>query len=208
MASNPQCCLSLIEWKQYFSDLIDRGTPEDLLKASIFFDFRGLAGQQEWANDLRRHVMSRIRNTPRFIHQCVENSRAFSVPLNWHGGLQGVRHGNECVINIKLTGTALVVDAARIMSLAKGVTATRTVERLHAAAVELNVPETDYKSWITAFEYLQMLRLQRQIQPDVDGINANQINLESLNLVDKRMLKVAFSAVRHLQQRISFDDLR
>lgn len=208
MASNPQCCLTLTEWKQHFSDLIDRGTPEDLLKAAIFFDFRGLAGQQEWVTDLRHHVMLRIKSTPKFIHQCVENSRAFSVPLNWHGGLQGTQHGHENLINIKLSGTAMVVDAARIMALAKGITATRTVERLHEAALKLNIPETDYKSWITAFEYLQMLRLQRQIQLDAEGLNANQINLESMNSVDKRMLKVAFSTVRNLQQRLLFDDLR
>jgi CBS domain-containing protein len=128
--------------------------------------------------------------------------------LNWHGGLQGTQHGHENLINIKLSGTAMVVDAARIMALAKGITATRTVERLHEAALKLNIPETDYKSWITAFEYLQMLRLQRQIQLDAEGLNANQINLESMNSVDKRMLKVAFSTVRNLQQRLLFDDLR
>jgi CBS domain-containing protein len=42
MASNPMWCLSLEEWKRAFSSWISNGTPESLLHASIFFDFRSL----------------------------------------------------------------------------------------------------------------------------------------------------------------------
>jgi hypothetical protein len=40
MASNPDCCLSVSEWEERFARWIDRGSPEDLLKASIYFDLR------------------------------------------------------------------------------------------------------------------------------------------------------------------------
>ena len=45
MARNPRWCLSLPEWERVFAGWIDRGDPESLLAASIFFDFRPLWGR-------------------------------------------------------------------------------------------------------------------------------------------------------------------
>ncbi|MDH2915373.1 MAG: DUF294 nucleotidyltransferase-like domain-containing protein, partial [Gallionella sp.] len=53
MASNPKWCLSLEEWKSAFSNWISGGSPEALLHASIFFDFRALYGEHSLAEDLR-----------------------------------------------------------------------------------------------------------------------------------------------------------
>jgi len=45
MGSNPQWCLSLEEWQRTFADWLFRGDAPVLLNASIFFDFRALAGE-------------------------------------------------------------------------------------------------------------------------------------------------------------------
>src|SRR5665811_2171366 len=56
MASNPQWCLSLEEWRGIFLNWITNGAPEALLHASIFFDFRSLYGAhalaEEWCLSL------------------------------------------------------------------------------------------------------------------------------------------------------------
>ena len=44
MAMNPSWCLTSREWCERFDDWIEHGGPQDLLHASIFFDFRALAG--------------------------------------------------------------------------------------------------------------------------------------------------------------------
>jgi len=49
MASNPQWCLSLDEWKEQFSSWIRVPQPEALLNATIFFDFRPLFGKADLA---------------------------------------------------------------------------------------------------------------------------------------------------------------
>ncbi len=54
MAGNPKWCLSLEEWKSAFSGWIGGGSPEALLHATIFFDFRALYGAQHLAEDLRQ----------------------------------------------------------------------------------------------------------------------------------------------------------
>src|SRR6185503_7617506 len=43
MAGNPECTLSLREWRDAFSGWVNNPAPEALLKATIFFDFRPVA---------------------------------------------------------------------------------------------------------------------------------------------------------------------
>src|SRR5690606_36233524 len=56
MASNPKWCLPLAKWQALFDGWIDRGDPQSLLNASIFFDFRALAGDSTLASSLRERV--------------------------------------------------------------------------------------------------------------------------------------------------------
>ena len=53
MASNPQCCLTVQEWGQRFGDWMERGAPQDLLRASSYFDLRPLLGNASLASALR-----------------------------------------------------------------------------------------------------------------------------------------------------------
>jgi CBS domain-containing protein len=208
MASNPACCLTLAQWRQRFAHWIEQGSPQDLLKASVFFDFRALAGRADWLGDLGVQVRHQAMQTPRFIQQWVHNHLRMSVPLNWHGGLQTQRQGDREVIDIKLSGTAIVVDAARILAFAQGIEATSTTERLERASARLGIPEDEYRGWITAFDYLQSLRLRQQLRPGSSHANANCLTIDALDQVDKRILKVSFAAIRTLQQRLSLDYVR
>ena len=56
MARNPECCLSRGEWLERFAGWIEGGAPEDLLKASIFFDLRPLVGERALAQPMRELV--------------------------------------------------------------------------------------------------------------------------------------------------------
>jgi len=209
MASNAPCCLTLAQWSARFAQWIEQGSPEDLLKASVFFDFRALAGRADWLEQLGGQVRQQALQTPRFIAQWVRNHLATSVPLNWHGGLEARRDedGHE-VIDIKLSGTALLVDAARILAFAQGIDAVSTVERLERASARLGIPESEYRGWVTAFDFLQLLRLRHQLQPGLDPRKANRLRLDALNQVDRRVLKASFAAIGSLQQRLQLDYVR
>lgn len=208
MASNPECCLTLAQWRERFSHWIEQGSPQDLLKASVFFDFRALAGRADWLNDLGARVRQQAMGTPRFIAQWVHNHVQMSVPLNWHGGFQTHRQGDHEVIDIKLSGTAIVVDAARILAFSQGIEAASTRQRLERASVKLAIPEREYRGWITAFDHLQSLRLRQQLRAGRSRALGNCLVVDELDLVDKRILKVSFSAIRTLQQRLSLDYVR
>ncbi|MFM2449916.1 MAG: hypothetical protein RIS44_2366 [Pseudomonadota bacterium] len=205
MSSNPDCCLTADEWTQRFSRWIEQGSPDDLLRASIYFDLRPVSGQMALALPLRDMLSSVPAQLPRFIKQLADNVLRNRAPLNWLGAVEtSVIEGVE-TIDLKHHGTALFVDAARLYALALGCPAVNTRERLLQVANALNVPTAESESWVAAFEFLQMLRLRRQFDAASHGAGANQVAVDALNNMDKKALKESLRVARSLQQRIQLD---
>lgn len=205
MASNPACCLTLSEWQQRFAHWIDRGTPQDLLNASIYFDFRRLTGQAALSDRLRASVTQRARGNPRFLRQLALNGLAQSAPLNWLGQIDTTEVDGQSTLDLKLQGTAIFVDVARLYALAQGVVATGTRERFEAVGPLLGVPEPEHQAWVGGFEFLQMLRLRAQLDGTAVGGNPNRIAINHLNDIDRRILKETLRVLRALQQRARLD---
>jgi len=206
MASNPQCCLTMDEWHQRFEDWMERGAPEDLLKASIYFDLRPLVGQEELIRTLRELMVSKAAALPRFIKQMADNSLRNRVPLNWLGAMETQDVEGRGMINLKLHGTAIFVDVARLYALAHGIAQTGTRERFEALGPVLKAQPHESQAWIASFEYLQMLRLQVQMsQPEGPPDQANMIELATLNDIDRRILKESLRVARGLQQKMELD---
>ena len=213
MASNPECCLTQAEWLVRFENWIERGAPEDLLKASIYFDLRALAGDMTLAKPLREFVVLHGGRTPRFVKQLAENALRNAPALNWHGGIDTKAADGRELVDLKFHGAAIYVDAARLFALAHGVPATGTRERIDAAAAAMGVPAREAQAWVTGFEYLQMLRLRVQLALDDAAVRAgavgpNMIDVGTLNDIDHRMLKESLRVARSMQQRIELDYLR
>ena len=137
MGSNPQWCLSQEEWKRTFSGWVMHGTPEALLHASIFFDFRALYGAQHLADDLRAWLVRIAGDNPRFLHQMAENALRNRPPL---GVMRDFVVGKEHTLDLKVNGVTPFVDAARIFSLAAGVTHTSTIQRLRSKRTQIEHP--------------------------------------------------------------------
>lgn len=214
MASNPACCLTQREWMARFADWIDRGAPEDLLNASIYFDFRALAGCATLTQPMRELVSQQAGRNARFMKQMAENALRNGPALNWRGGIDTQSHAGREVVDLKFHGTAIYVDAARLYALAHGVSAGNTRDRFEAVAPLLGVPSQEAEAWIGGFEYLQLLRLQVQLSRDrppavnsSDG-NPNLIDVAALNDIDRRVLRESLRIARRLQQRIQMDYLR
>jgi len=216
MASNPDCCLTGDEWALRFADWIEHGAPEDLLQASIYFDFRPLAGNAALLQPLQATVHSGGAMPPRFIKQLAQNALLRRVPLNWRGAIDARPRDGQHLLDLKMNGTAIVVDAARLFALAHGVAATGTRERLAAAAQAMNVPARESQAWISGFEFLQLLRLRVQLQrqagsaaeslrPADPDANPNLLDIDSLDELDLRLLKETLRVARGLQQRMELD---
>ncbi|MCM2252949.1 MAG: DUF294 nucleotidyltransferase-like domain-containing protein [Ramlibacter sp.] len=202
MAGEPGCCLTLSQWRARFAHWIEYGAPQDLLNASIYFDLRPLAGDERLATVLQGEVQQAAQATPRFLKQMALNALGRGVPLTWLGGF---RPDDGATIDLKLQGTALFVDAGRLYGLAQGTGALATGDRLERAGHQMGLAPTEYRAWITAFEFLQLLRLRVQLAGDAPAGPPNRVRLASLNDIDRRILKECFRSARQLQQRLRMD---
>ncbi|HET9977084.1 MAG TPA: DUF294 nucleotidyltransferase-like domain-containing protein [Burkholderiaceae bacterium] len=214
MASNPDCCLTQAEWMARFADWIDHGAPEDLLNASIYFDFRPLAGDAALTRPMRELVTTQAARNARFMRQMADNALRNGPALNWRGGIDTQDDGAQAVVDLKLHGTAIYVDAARLYALAHGIAATGTRARFEAVAGAMGAPPHEAEAWVGGFEVLQMLRLQVQLERarreavDAADGNPNLVDVAALNDIDRRVLKESLRVARRLQQRIRLDYLR
>ena len=181
MARNPRWCLTLEEWRRVFEGWIHNTDPQALLGASIFFDFRPLAGDARLAGALRDWVLPQTKENPVFCRALAQSALETRPPL----GLLADFTADE--IDLKAAGARPFVDAARVLALAAGAPATGTAERLRTAR------ET---AAVEAFHYVQTLRLKA---------GGNRVRAGDLNTIDRRVLKEAFRQGALLQQRIRLD---
>jgi CBS domain-containing protein len=72
----------------------------------------------------------------------------------------------------------------------------------------LGIPADEYRGWITAFDYLQSLRLRHQMGLTDPAQPPNLVPVDTLDQVDRRVLKASLAAVRTLQQRLGLDYAR
>lgn len=202
MAGEPGCCLTLAQWRARFAHWIEHGAPEDLLNASIYFDLRPLAGDEALGQALLADVLPSAQRTPRFLKQMAMNALDHGAPLGWLGGIATDARGT---IDLKLQGTAIFVDAARLYALAHGVPATNTRERMEGAGEAMGLPPAEYQAWVGAFEFLQLLRLRVQLEGGPPQAEPNRIEVGQLNDIDRRILKECLRAARLLQERLRLD---
>jgi CBS domain-containing protein len=207
MASNPECCLSLEEWKERFTRWVDQGNPEHLLKATIFFDFRPLYGDSVQLEPLRNWLLEQTEKNSRFRRQLAQNAMNFRPPLGLFGEFR-LAHGGEHAhtLDLKVQGLTPFVDAARIIALALRIGETNTEERLKAAAERKLLPQADVDAWLEAYHYIQLLRMRTHRQQAKEGkVLSNRLNPDTLNELDRRILKEAFRQGRKLQNRLALE---
>jgi CBS domain-containing protein len=207
MASNPQCCLTFDEWRQRFATWMEHGTPEHLLKASIYFDFRVLEGDPAPAEALRHWVHQRVAQVPRFLRQMTENAMSISPPLGLLRDFDvesGGKHDKS--LNLKLRGATPFVDSARILALGRGVGETNTLARLRGAARDGSIAASEVEGWCDAYAFVQLMRMRRHQAQTRAGVPLdNFLDPTTLNDLDRRVLKEAFRQARKLQSFVAME---
>ena len=207
MARNPECCLSLNEWKARFSRWVDQGTPDHLLKATIFFDFRAIDGPDQPLESLRRWMLEKIPGTPRFLRLMAENALRNRPPLGLVRDFVVSGSGEHPnTIDLKIHGLTPFVDGARILSLAHGIDETSTLGRLAALSRAGHITAGEEAAWRDAYTYIQLLRVRHHREQHRAGVETdNFVDPDALNELDRRILKEAFRQARKLQSRIQLD---
>jgi CBS domain-containing protein len=199
--------LSLSEWKQKFASWTDQPDPQALLNASIFFDFRPVCGPHPCVTELRNWLSQKARYANRFLSLMALNAMHNDAPLGLVRDFVLSRKGDHPhTLDMKINGIQLFVESARVMALAQGALPTHTIERLEYVAQTLGIPETELTAWRDAFFVVQRLRLHLNVQQAEKNLPVNNfLDPDSLNTIDRNLLKDSLKQARQLQSRLARD---
>lgn len=208
MARNPECCLSLREWRARFQRWMRATTPENLLNASIYFDFRPVWGPAEGAESLRAWLLPAAADNGLFRRHMASNALRNAPPL---GGvfrdfrLSGAG-AEENTLDLKVNGVTPFVDAARILALGRGIGETNTVARITGVAKAGGISPADAEAWIAAYDYIRVLRMRLNEEQSRRGESlGNRVDPARLNDLDRRILRESFKEARRLQQKVAIE---
>lgn len=204
MADNPSWNQPLSVWRDRFTKWILTPGPEALLRAAIFFDFRGLAGTLSLAEELRAHLNRTMRNQSVFFARLAGTVTVNRPPLGLFGGItvEGKgEHKNQ--LNLKINALGPIVDIARLSALEAGIPQTGTLARLAALRVNHPLLGRFGEELGQAFEFLSVLRIQHQLQQLEGGVAVdNFVDPETLSTFEKKSLKDAFRLISRVQDLI------
>ena len=207
MASNSKWCRPLSTWKEYFSKWIHTAEPEDLLRSSIFFDFRGAYGQLEIIDDLRNYLFTSLVGWSGFFRHLTENALYFKPPIGFFRNFVVESKGeHRDAFDIK-HAMMPIVDLARIYALHNNIEETNTLERLYQAYMKDILNWKEYNEIQQAYSFLMQLRFVRQVTAviDEDAKPDNYINPKKLSSIEQTMLKEIFKKIENFQTKLSFD---
>jgi CBS domain-containing protein len=203
MASNPELCLTLDEWKAKFSKLVASTTPENLLNSTILFDIRAVWGDEDTVAELQEHLVKKIANNTLCQKMLATSALRNRPPLNMFGQFTTKKSKAGRVIDLKTQGLSPFIEGLRILAIANGIVIPNTMERLAALVALKNVNEQDAAAWTEAYSFIQTIRMKHHYEQSKSGVPPSNLVLpETLNPLDKRILKEAFRQAQRLQQKL------
>jgi len=201
MANNPQWRQPLRVWLQYFHDWIARPQPKALMLSSIFFDLRAVYGEETLFHQLQQSISIQSRKNQIFLAYMVANALTHRPPLGFFRHFALIHDGkHDDTFDIKHRGIVPIIDIARVLALAGGITEVNTRQRLQAAA-KAEILSTEMKENLQdALEFIATLRIQHQVWQMRQGhLPDNYLPPTRLSQLERKHLKDAFKVIQTMQ---------
>jgi CBS domain-containing protein len=204
MATTDKWRQPLAKWRTYFDGWIQEPQPKALMHSSIFFDMRHLHGDDDLTRRLRADVLDQCKNNSIFLASMTVNALKFEPPLGFFRQFVLEKRGDHAdTLDLKHNGVVPAVDIARIHTLARGIDAVNTKERLDALETSGGIAASDAANLRDAFEFISMVRLRHQAQQIRAGKEPdNFVPPDSLSDFERRHLKDAFKVVSRMQSAL------
>lgn len=207
MATNDQWRQPLSVWRSYFHQWITTPNGQALLNASIFFDLRCLYGDCSLLETLQNDFLAKTKAQTLFQAFMAANALSHRPPIGFFRSFVLDKESvdsDEKGMDMKKRGVVPVIDLARVYTLAGGLHAVNTWERLDAIAASNGINQVNIDDLKDAFEFISMVRLQHQAKQIERGQKPNNyVPPEELSALERRHLKDAFEVVSNLQDFMS-----
>lgn len=214
MAQHEKWCRSLDEWKEAMADWFRRPTPEKLLDAHTFLDFRPLTGALHLSETLRDWVTSEVKTHPLFLRELAQDAMRSSVgdlprPVFFSAIARWLRRKNlpgnwisPDRLDIKKDATAPVVAWSRVLALMNGIAATSTDGRLAGLQALGKVQRSEGEAIREAFDLTQRYRLKAQL---AGSDQPNALLLDPLSLHEIDQLTYALDELARVKDAVRLD---
>ncbi len=205
MAGNPELCLSRAEWARRFAAFIREATPENLLGSSIYFDLRVVWGDEKGCAQLRRGILEQVGDNRLFQRMMAENALRNRPPVGrFREFVLARKNGEKATLDLKVQGLTPFVDGARLLALAHGIETNNTLERLRQLVEKQVIERLDGAAYEEAYHFIQQTRMQQhQIQTRENLPWSNRVDPDSLNHLDRRILRESLRQAQRLQSSLA-----
>ncbi|WP_060517999.1 MULTISPECIES: DUF294 nucleotidyltransferase-like domain-containing protein [Pseudomonas] len=206
MAGNPDLCLSRSEWARRFAGFVREASPENLLGSSIYFDLRVVWGDEQGCEQLRQGLLEQVADNRIFQRMLADNALRQRPPVGRLREFVLTRQGNDkaATLDLKVQGLTPFVDGARLLALANGVGACNTLERLRQLVAKGVIEPLDGAAYEEAYHFIQQTRMQQHQRQARDNLPySNRLDPDSLNHLDRRILRESLRQAQRLQSSLA-----
>ena len=170
MASNPEWCHSLSEWKQLVDQWISCTDPDATVHFGVFQDLRVLHGEVSFEIELRTHIRECARNNSIFYPSMAKNIVCFNPPIGMFGRLLVEKKGEQRgKLDLKKGGLFALSRGTSLISLEAGIVGGTTWSKLERLQQLHFVSDHDLEIIRDAFTFLIKLRLEKQLIAQSSG---------------------------------------
>ncbi len=203
MAKNQQWCKPISVWEGYFANWITTPEPQNVLEATIFFDFRNIYGDEKFSDRLRKSISKLIKERDLFLYHMAYNT--FNTKLQQVSSGSIISDRSTDTIDLKEAVT-LITMFTRTYSLQNNIWYSNTIERLNALRANQIINVTTIDEILFAYNYLMKLRFRNQIELSAGKLPmSNILNTKHLLGIELSILKKVLSLFPAYQHKISVD---
>ncbi len=203
MASNPDWCLSLSEWKDRVSHWITNPGPEEVLLSSIFFDYNISYGDVTLVDELTAHIFKGTEKYPIFFTHLASGALQNPSPTGFFRSFLVEEDGaHKDFFDVKRRALMPLIDGARILILSHQIKSINNTALRFERLAEL---EPNNEALFSACSYATKALLKfRTKQGLLHNDSGRFIALDTLTKEEKIKLKRTFKTIKELQELIKF----
>jgi CBS domain-containing protein len=186
------------EWVQRFATFFEARKPQEMLEASLFFDFRRVAGTLDF--EPLEQALTHTAQHPVFLRYLARSALDLRPP----GSLK-LRLRESTEVDLKLQGLSPIVALARCYAMEVGSPAFSTRDRLEAALKAGLMSQDVFNTVSEAHRFLLGLRLRLQLKAMSEGKPVvNKLAFSSLSAIERSRLKDSFRAIKAWQDMAAY----
>ena len=162
-------------------------------------------GEESGGEYLRRGILDQVADNRLFQRMLAENALRQRPPVGRFKDFVLARKGSDKdTLDLKTEGLTPFVDGARLLALANNIEAINTLERLRQLVEREAIDPLDGAAYEEAYHFIQQARIQQhQWQSRQNLPYSNRIDPDTLNHLDRRILRESFRQAQRLQSSLS-----